>query len=140
LSIHFFTEPPLDFELKKGEALSQWFQSVAHSEKQEIESLNYIFCTDDYLLEMNRAHLQHDYYTDVITFDNRENENEPISGDIFISYDRVLENAQTFSANPTNELHRVMVHGLLHLLGYMDKSESDQKIMREKEDEYLEQQ
>lgn len=95
-----------------------------------------VFVTDEYLLEMNKTHLDHDYYTDIITFDYTVS--TFISGDLFISYDRVLENARDFNVRSFNELSRVVFHGVLHLCGYKDKSEEDEKLMRAKEAFYLE--
>ncbi|MCL4140703.1 UNVERIFIED_CONTAM: hypothetical protein GTU68_011892 [Idotea baltica] len=99
-------------------------------------SLQYIFCSDDELLEINRTHLNHDFYTDVIGFDQSD-ENNTIEGDIFVSIDRITENAKDFGVSFEEELHRVMTHGLLHFVGYKDKSESEQKEMRAKESFYL---
>lgn len=105
------------------------------SEQKNKGEITFIFCSDKYLLEINKEYLQHDYYTDVITFDYSEN--NIISGDIFISIDRVKENADTYKVSFENELYRVMLHGVLHLVGYNDKTKEEQKIMRQKEDEYL---
>ena len=106
------------------------------AENYTLECLNFIFCTDDYLHNMNVQYLEHDTLTDVITFDNSDIETE-IEGDIFISIDRVSENATIFDTTTEKELHRVILHGTLHLLGYKDKSETEQQIMRQKEDFYL---
>ena len=95
-----------------------------------------VFVTDEYLLEMNKTHLDHDFYTDIITFDYTES--NFISGDLFISYDRVLDNSKEFNVNSYNELCRVVFHGVLHLCGYKDKSSEDEKLMRAKESFYLE--
>ena len=95
-----------------------------------------VFVTDEYLLEMNRTHLDHDYYTDIITFDYTES--NFISGDLFISFDRVLDNSKEFNVSSFNELCRVIFHGVLHLCGYKDKSSEDEKLMRAKESFYLE--
>ncbi len=115
--------------------LFNWLNSVIQEEGKHPGEINIIFCSDTYLLEMNKKYLNHDYYTDVITFDYSEK--DIISGDIFISVDRVKENAQTYKQTFLNELNRVIVHGVLHLLGYKDKTEDEQKIMRQKEDYYL---
>jgi len=101
-----------------------------------ITEINYIFCTDDYLLKINQDYLNHDYYTDIITFDNSEEERQ-IESDIFISIDRVKENAQSLSLLFEEELTRIICHGLLHLVGFKDKTESEQKEMRKNEDTYL---
>lgn len=135
LPIYFHTESPLEFSLPDSEAHANWLADVAVSEKFEVQELNLIFCTDDYLLEVNKQYLDHDYYTDIITFDNSEG--EEIIGDLFISVDRVKENAGDLSVGFDQELKRVMVHGLLHLLGYNDKTETEQLKIREKEDFYL---
>jgi len=95
-----------------------------------------VFVTDDYLLEMNKTHLNHDYYTDIITFDYTES--NFISGDLFVSYDRVIDNSKQFTTSAYNELCRVIFHGILHLCGYKDKSPEDEKLMRTKEAFYLE--
>ncbi len=97
--------------------------------------ITFVFCSDDYLLKLNKDYLQHDYFTDIITFDYCEK--NIISGDIFISIDRIKENARQYNVTFENELQRVMIHGVLHLVGYKDKSEEEKKIMREKENFYL---
>jgi len=104
-------------------------------EKKEEGELSFVFCSDDYLLKMNKDYLQHDYFTDVITFDYTEN--NIISGDIFISIDRIKENAKRFNVTFEEELQRVMIHGILHLIGYNDKTEEEQSEMTEKENKYL---
>ena len=112
-----------------------WYTSVAVQEKKEVGDITLIFCSDDYLLDVNRQHLDHDYYTDIITFDYSE---FPIvSGDLFISVDRVKENAVDFKVSFEHELHRVIIHGFLHLCGYFDKSEEDELLMRSKENQAL---
>ncbi|MEQ8239535.1 MAG: rRNA maturation RNase YbeY [Cyclobacteriaceae bacterium] len=113
-----------------------WLQMVAQQENHTIGDLNFIFCSDDYLLEINKNYLNHDYYTDVITFDHSERDNE-IAGDIFISIDRIKDYSDDNGINEIIELHRIMVHGLLHLLGYLDKSEKDKIRMTRTEDDYL---
>jgi rRNA maturation RNase YbeY len=133
--IRFFSED-IKLLLKNKAQLRDWFIATAKKEGANIKGLNYVFCSDTYLLEMNQSYLNHDTYTDIITFDNSETEVE-IQGDIFISVDRVRENAQTFGINEQDELHRVMIHGLLHLLGYGDKSKAEKAKMTEKENYYL---
>ena len=123
-------------------AWKKWLQSVAASEGYEIANLEYVFCSDDYLLEINRNSLQHDEYTDIITFDMREDAMEDvpdkiIDGLIYISVERVADNAGKYHASFFQELARVMVHGVLHLCGYGDKTPVEQQTMRSKEDEYL---
>jgi len=117
------------------EFLFAWFKHVADVEQKVLGDVNVIFCSDEHLLEMNREHLDHDYYTDIITFDYSEG--DVVSGDLFISVDRVQDNANELSLKFIDELNRVCVHGLLHLCGYKDKSEADEKQMRGKEDEML---
>ena len=105
-------------------------------EKTRLEQLQYIFCSDEYLLEINKQHLNHNYYTDIITFDLSETPNA-VTGEIYISIDRVKENAKTYKAPFKQELLRVIFHGALHLCGYKDKTEKDQALMRKAEDKYL---
>ena len=109
---------------------------VAKEETHSIENINYIFCSDEYLLNVNQEHLQHDYYTDIITFDLSDVKGQ-IVADIFISVDRVRENSLDAKTTFDNEMHRVLVHGLLHLIGYNDKTESEQSVMRSKENYYI---
>ena len=125
-----------DFEAESVSNLEPWIKTVITKENKTLGELNYIFCTDEYLLEKNQTFLNHNTYTDIITFDYSE-ENQ-ISGDIFISIERVKENARKFAVEFETELKRVMIHGVLHLIGYKDKSEDEQKLMREKENFYLE--
>jgi rRNA maturation RNase YbeY len=122
--------------LKNRGNLRLWLNATAKKEKKIIASVNYIFCSDKHLLAINKQYLKHDYFTDVITFQYDFSE-EGVAGDIFISYDRIKDNAKEFNQSINNELHRVMVHGLLHLLGYKDKNAEQQKVMKSKEDFYL---
>ena len=124
-----------DFQLTHPEVHSAWLKEVALSEGCEIDGLQYVFVSDDELYEMNVKYLNHNTLTDIITFDYSENRS--LSGDLFISIDRVRENAVAFNASFDLELRRVMVHGLLHLAGYGDKSPEDEQLMRRKEDEKL---
>lgn len=135
MSVNYFYES-VDFRVTNEKHLSSWINKIIQSHEFELQELNYIFCSDDYLLNINKQHLNHDYYTDIITFDNSE-ESGMIESDVFISIDRVKENAAEQSVAVETELHRVMIHGVLHLLGFSDKTESDQKVMREKEDACL---
>jgi probable rRNA maturation factor len=121
--------------LKNRGNLRLWLNAAAKKEKQKIGAVNYIFCSDKHLFAINKQYLNHNYFTDVITFQYEDSEG--VSGDIFISYDRIKENAKEFNQSVSNELHRVMVHGLLHLLGYKDKNTEQQKVMKSKEDFYL---
>lgn len=121
--------------LKQKNKLKSWIKSIVEKEGMKAGDISYIFCSDDYLLEINKTYLQHDYYTDIITFDyNAENK---IAGDLFISIDRVRENAEELNQSFEDELHRVIIHGVLHLLGYKDKTEKEEKLMRRKEQECL---
>ncbi len=115
----------------------KWLVQIAKEEGYKIKELNYIFCSDEYLYQINLDYLNHDTYTDIITFDNSEYENE-IEGDIFISIDRVNENAQKLKINEETELSRVISHGLLHLMGYKDKSKKETEVMRMKEETAIE--
>jgi rRNA maturation RNase YbeY len=122
-------------EISISEKTNEWIASIIVSEEKRMGTINYIFCDDAYLLKVNQDYLQHDYYTDIITFDYVKG--KTISSDIFISLQRVLDNAQLHQKDFENELYRVLAHGILHLCGYMDKPEEEIKIMREKEDYYL---
>ena len=124
-----------DFDLTQADEISLWLQNVAKSENFEIADLNYVFVSDEELYEMNVKYLNHNTLTDIITFNYVEN--EIVSGDIFISVDRVKENAVDFNVSFENELLRVMVHGLLHLMNYNDKTDEEQDLMTLKEDEKL---
>ena len=124
-----------NFQLRHKTVLKSWIKKVVGKEGGEMKDLSFIFCDDMELLNKNSKYLNHDTLTDILTFDYSENNN--ISGDIYISIDRVKENAKTYKVTFENELDRVMIHGVLHLLGYKDKSKKDQKAMREKEDFYL---
>ncbi len=114
---------------------SKWLVQVAVSENKTLGELSFVFCSDEFLLKINQDHLNHDTYTDIITFDYSDN--GLISGEIYISTERVKENAGRFSVSEINELHRVMAHGVLHLCGYGDKSEFETQLMREKENEKI---
>lgn len=132
--INFFNEE-IPFRLNRKRLLRQWISSTAQAENQNILPINFIFCTDEYLLSVNKEYLKHDYYTDIITFDYSDESG--ISGDIYISIDRIRANAKEIRTSSTDELHRVIIHGVLHLLGYKDKSVKDKEIMTQKEDYYL---
>lgn len=122
--------------LSNRTALKDFITGIFKKENCPADSLDIIFCSDDYLLEINRTHLQHDYYTDIISF-NLAPKGTPVTGELYISADRVKDNASTLDVTVSNELHRVIFHGILHFCGYKDKSTKDQKQMREKEDHYL---
>nr|WP_294949950.1 rRNA maturation RNase YbeY [uncultured Mucilaginibacter sp.] len=134
-AISFFEEG-ISYKLKNKTPVRKWITDAIVSEGFTLAELNYIFCSDEYLLQINQQYLDHDTYTDIITFDNSE-EKGTIVGDIFISIERIRENAAKFAVTESQELHRVMIHGALHLLGYKDKSAPDKKKMTLKEDHYL---
>ncbi len=132
MAIHFFTED-ISFNLPQKLKRKNWLKALANEEGFVIKELNYVFCSDEYLLDMNQEYLDHDTYTDIITFDNSENQFD-LEGDIFISVDRVKENADKHRSSVEQELNRVISHGLFHLAGYKDKSKSESIEMREKEE------
>lgn len=134
--IQFCTED-ITFSLKEKLKHKAWLNEVAKQEGKKVLELSYVFCSDDYLLKINQEYLNHDTLTDIVTFDNSEDPKK-IEGDIFISIDRVKENGEKLGTKET-ELERVMVHGLLHLLGYKDKKKEDKALMTEKEDFYIKQ-
>ncbi len=135
MAIHFFEEDIVS-NLKKKKDTKTWIKDTFLAEGKNLGTLNYIFCSDEYLHKMNVEYLQHDTLTDIITFDQSESGNK-IDGDVFISVDRVKENAKKFNSEYKDELNRVMIHGALHLIGYKDKKKADQELMRSKEDYYL---
>lgn len=130
---YFFEDT--NFKFNRRRLTSQWLKFTAESEIKRIGQVNIIFCSDNYILDINQKYLQHDYFTDIITFDYCEG--KTLSGDLFISVDTVRENAIFYGTEFDDELNRVIVHGLLHLIGYDDHSEEDLKTMRSKEDYYL---
>lgn len=134
--INFFTEDST-YTLKHKTIIKKWIEATIVAEGYKLHELNFILCSDDYLLRINQDFLQHDDYTDVITFDNSE-ELKMIVGDIFISIDRIKENAKNFGSKTIIELCRVIIHGTLHLLGYKDKTKQAKTLMTSKEDFYLE--
>lgn len=125
----------LDFKLEDETIYSDWISKVISSENRDEGEINYIFCDDDYLIELNQQYLDHDTLTDIISFDYSEG-NE-LHGDVFISVERVRDNAMDFNVAFDEELKRVLVHGILHYCGYKDKSEEDEKLMRQKEEEKM---
>ncbi|MFL0685056.1 MAG: rRNA maturation RNase YbeY [Algoriphagus aquaeductus] len=131
MAINFFTED-IKFDLQQKQKRKNWLKQLALSEKFKVGELNYIFCSDEYLYQINVDYLNHHTYTDIITFDNSE-EDSVIEGDIFISIDRVKENAQKLKQEESSELSRVISHGLFHLMGYKDKTKSEAEMMRSKE-------
>jgi len=126
-----FNNQSIPFKLKNKAKLKLWIKSVVEKEKHTLGTINYVFCNDAELLEINLKHLNHNTFTDIITFDYTEG--VKINSDIFISINRVEENAKKFKVSFEEELHRVMIHGVLHLCGYKDKSKSDTELMRKKE-------
>ncbi|MEI6347152.1 MAG: rRNA maturation RNase YbeY [Bacteroidota bacterium] len=132
-----FVSEAIKFNLNNKTILKNWIKSVVTEEKKRVGEISFVFCSDDYLLEINKQFLQHDYYTDIISFDYSEE--DLLSGDLMISIDRVKENAIEQKVDFLTELNRVMIHGVLHLIGYNDKLPKEKNIMREKEDYYLSQ-
>lgn len=130
-----FNTLSIGFKLQEKTKLKQWIKTVAEKEKHKTGNINYVFCTDDELLEINIRHLNHKTLTDIITFDYTEG--NTIHSDIYISVERVCENARKFKVDFENELHRVMIHGILHLCGYKDKTKADADLMRKKENQAL---
>lgn len=124
-----------DFQLENESKYEDWIDSIIESEDKEPGEINYIFCDDDYLLEINKQYLDHDTLTDIISFDYCIG--DLISGDIFISIDRVKDNTQEYEVSFNNELLRVMSHGILHYCGYKDKTQEEQLLMRAKEQEKI---
>ena len=131
--INFFSEN--NFELEDNVGYEKWLQNVIISEEKKEGDINYIFCDDEYLHEINVKYLNHDDYTDIISFDNALG--NILHGDIFISTERVAENAEKFQVEFQEELKRVIAHGLLHFCGYKDKTDDEAQLMREKEDEKI---
>jgi rRNA maturation RNase YbeY len=132
-AIQFFADG-IDFELEDSEAIRTWIEATIVEEKKRLSFINYIFCDDEYLLQINIEHLQHDFYTDIITFPYSAT---AVESDIFVSIDRVRENAKDLGISFLNELHRVLIHGALHLCGHKDESDEDEAGMRQKENYYL---
>lgn len=124
-----------DFELENEEAIASWLSAVIESENKTEGEINYVFCDDEYLHKINMEYLNHDTLTDIISFDYTLG--NLISGDVFVSVERVLDNSKDFNVTFTEELKRVLVHGLLHYCGYKDKSKEDEALMRSKEDEKI---
>jgi probable rRNA maturation factor len=135
MAIHFFSEE-IPYTLKEKLNRKRWLTKIATNAGFKIKELNYVFCSDEYLYQMNRDYLKHDTYTDIITFDNSEKKDD-IEGDIFISIDRVRENAKTLAQEAETEMNRVLAHGLLHLMGYKDKTQEEAALMRLKEEESI---
>lgn len=134
--INFFEED-IDFKLNEKQKIRQWIYYTIKAENfKRVGELNFIFCSDNYLLNINKQYLNHDTFTDIVTFDSSQQQ-EVISGDVFISIDRIKENAVLFQTKEYDELHRVIIHGVLHLCGYKDKSKIEKECMTQKENYYL---
>lgn len=133
MNIQFAFQTPCT--LKNRTILKKWIETIVNNHNKELGDISYIFCSDEQLLEINKEYLNHDYYTDIITFDYSEA--ELVSGDMFISIDRIKDNAKALKVTYQEELHRVIIHGVLHLLGFKDKTESESQKMRQLEDESL---
>ena len=131
-----FHKADVRFRLLKQNELRMWLVSVAKKEGFKVESINIILCSDEYLYQVNVSYLKHKTYTDIITFDYSQRKS-PLSGELYISIERVMDNADNLGIKASEEFHRVMVHGVLHLCGYGDKTASDKALMRKKEDFYL---
>jgi rRNA maturation RNase YbeY len=130
-----FQVEEIKFNLKNKTALKQWITSVVEKKKRKAGEISFTFCSDEFLLKMNKEYLNHDTYTDIVTFDySKDEQKQAVSGDVFISIDRVKENAEKFSKTFENELHRVIIHGVLHLLGYKDKTKAAKEEMTKEED------
>lgn len=135
VNFHYIDIPQLKWKVTP---VKKWIQSIAKNEAFHVVDLSYVFCTDDYLLNINIEHLDHHTLTDIITFDLSDHPDNPeIEGEIYISIDRVKENADNFKVSFESELSRVLAHGILHLCGYKDKSPVEEQLMREKENFYL---
>jgi rRNA maturation RNase YbeY len=135
-SINFFSEE-VDFNLPNKTSIINWINNIIALEStREIANINYIFCSDDFLSQINLKYLTHNSLTDIITFNNSDDD-QCIDADIYISIDRVFENSRSYNTDRMDELHRVMIHGILHLLGYKDSNDNEKKIMRKKENECL---
>jgi rRNA maturation RNase YbeY len=134
MAITYFKEE-VEFGLPNESKLSEWLEKMAKSENKEISQMTFIFCNDEYILNINKQFLNHDFYTDIITFPYKQG--KEIESDIFISIERIRENAVTFNTTFELELLRVMAHGLLHLMGYLDKTENEKKEMRTQENKAI---
>jgi rRNA maturation RNase YbeY len=132
IRLHFLTE----ISLRERSRLKNFLPLIFKKEKKQLAELQYIFCSDDYLLTINKQYLNHNYYTDIITFDLSE-PNQAINAEIYISVDRVRDNARSFGTSLKKEIHRVIFHGALHLCGYRDKNLQEERLMRKMEDQYL---
>lgn len=134
MGINYFTEQ-IEFTPSNWQEIRKWITEVIEDKSFNLGTINYIFCSDEHLLSINQQYLDHDTYTDIITFDYTVG--KVLSGDIFISIDRIKENASLYNTTFEHELHRVIIHGILHLTGQKDKTDSQSKEMRSQEDHYL---
>lgn len=132
--INFFSEN-VDYQINNSGDVKVWVAKSVENEAASLGFLNVVFCSDEYLLNINKQYLHHDYYTDIITFNHSEGKS--LEGDIFISVERAAENAEKFTTDLDSEIKRLIIHGTLHLLGYDDRSAEDKKLMTSKEDYYL---
>lgn len=132
-TIQFFTEN-IDYTLGHENEIVEWIRSIIYNEAKDCNYIDFVLCDDAYLLEINKKYLEHDYYTDIITFPLKE---DPVEANIFISIDRVKDNAEEYKVKFVDELHRVIIHGVLHLIGYDDKSDEEKKKMRAEENACL---
>ena len=135
MTIYFHAEE-IDFQLKEKKEVSDWICRVIEIENREIGEINIIFTSDTFLLEINNQYLDRNYFTDIITFDYGDG--KIITGDLYLSIDRIRENAESFNVPVRNELFRIIIHGILHLIGYNDSNVEEKKLMTEREDQYME--
>ncbi|HPK10356.1 MAG TPA: rRNA maturation RNase YbeY [Saprospiraceae bacterium] len=135
MAIRYFSEDRSIPKFLKRRAVTAWLDKLAKAHQKSIAEINFIFCSDESLLQVNQEYLSHDYYTDIISFDNSNSDG--LRGDIFISLDRVKDNAQQYGVSYEQELYRVICHGVLHFIGYKDKSEEESANMRAEEDKAL---
>ena len=136
MAVQYFYEE-VDFKLPNPRKTSQWIADAIRIEKGSLGDVSYIFCNDEFLLDLNLKYLNHSTLTDIITFDLSDNLSDEISGEIYISLERVTENAEKYKVSFIHELHSVLIHGILHLLGYSHKNEAEKALMRKKEEAYL---
>jgi len=136
MAVYFFTED-VNYKLTQKLKITKWLNAIAKEHHKKTRALNFIFCSDAFLLNLNQTYLKHNTLTDIITFEYSLPKDKFVSGDIYISIERVGENAKKFNTSPENELHRVLAHGLLHLLGYTDKTKATKMLMRKQEDYWL---
>jgi len=135
LSIRYFSDN-ISFCLKNKREITKWLKIVAETEDKKISNMSYIFVSDEQILDINKKFLNHDYYTDIITFDNSLSDTK-IEGEMYISINTVKQNAKEYNVTFENELHRVVIHGLLHLCGYNDNNPKNRRIMQNKETNYI---